>query len=246
MFRDAHGVPHIHAWPVMEQVLDPTTALDAAISWRASGSMMLVLAGDVGTGKSLAAAWALHDWLVQTTPRNPWGQRIPSEVRLWIAAPHFARLAPWGDHVVELERVGMLVVDDLGEEEASPKALGMVSALITTRQSNGLPTIITTNLDGETFQERYGQRLIDRLRQSGLREGADGKQRAKWWIRCTGESMRGKTTPRPRPPVDVEPPVLEDEGPLYGIGDLAAELGRLKAVNDGDHNRRAEPGEQGE
>lgn len=243
MFRDRHHVPKIHAEPVLSgsELID-TTAVEAARAWKFSQATLLVLAGDVGTGKSLAAAWALWDRLVMSTPKNPWGQKIAPDVRLWIAAPHLARLTAWSDEVAECERSPLLVLDDLGEEEASPKSIAILSSLITTRMANGLPTIITTNLDQKTFRDRYGERIIDRIRQSGLDE--NGK--SKWWVRCTGPSLRGKVEPKPvdRSTDDVEVP--EEVGPRYGADDMVVAIARLKATNDGEHNRRAEPGEQGE
>lgn len=232
MFRDSNCVPHIHAGPHQhQQHLQETTALRAVKEWSTARASMLVLAGDVGTGKSLAAAWACYDWLVRTATKNPWGQTVTREERIWIAAPHLARLKPWCDEVKECEAAGFLVIDDMGEEEGTSSSMPMLASLVTTRLSYGRPTIITTNLDGATFRERYGERLIDRLRQSGLNE--EGK--AKWWIRCVGESLRGKVSP------GMKAQLCDDDE------SVVERLRRLKAVGAIDDNDNGRPtGPQGE
>lgn len=192
MFRDSHQVPSVHAKPLAEGArLIETVALAAARQWRASAATLLVLAGNVGTGKSLAAAWALLDYLQATTKPNPWGQRIAADVPLWCDAPCLTRFAPWDERITELERAPIFVLDDLGQEEATPRGLATIDSLLTRRDAEGRPTIITTNVFGSVFREAYGDRIIDRLRQSGLDE--NGK--ARWWVRCEGDSLRGKVSP---------------------------------------------------
>ena len=189
-----HCVPTIHAQPIVDNLqLRETMAMAGARRWRAAGAYMLVLSGKVGTGKSLAAAWAAADYLRATATENPWGRLVYFSGRLWVSSPHLSRFAPWSEELVELEAADFLVIDDLGEEEATPRTLATISSLLTTRDSNARPTIITTNLDGATFKSRYGERIIDRLRQSGT---SDGK--ADWWIRCTEESLRGRIEPQPK------------------------------------------------
>lgn len=193
-FHDHHHVPKIHADPVLGgDELQETTAIVALRQWKFSKAMLVVLAGDVGTGKSLAAAYALWDHLVTRTPVNPWGQKVAPDGRLWIAAPHLARLKSWSPEVAEVERAPILVLDDLGEERTSDESVELISSLLTTRMGNMLPTIVTTNLNGESFQARYGARIIDRIKQSGL----DANGKAKWWVKCVGASLRGKVEPRP-------------------------------------------------
>jgi hypothetical protein len=195
-FHRTH-VPPKYADPLdLGWTLAPTDALTAATAWSRSGAALLAFAGPVGTGKSMAAAWALRDWWLATATVNPWGQRVPYDGRLWVAAPHLGRLAPWADEVQALDGAdapGMLVLDDLGEEEATPRSLAMLSSMLTSRFAQGCATIITTNLDGSTFRDRYGARLIDRLRECGL----DERGKAKWWVTCGGESLRGRVEPQP-------------------------------------------------
>ena len=186
-------VPKIHAEPLEAcRGLLETPALAAVRAWRDDASPLVVLAGTVGTGKSLAAAWALWDWWVTTRKVNPvTGYQWAHKGRCWIAAPHLARLQKWAKEVTELETAPMLVLDDLGEEQASDTAVAILSNLITTRFAERMPTAVTTNLDGKTFRERYGERIVDRVRECGL----DDNGHARWWVRCSGESLRGKQEP---------------------------------------------------
>jgi hypothetical protein len=153
-----------------------------------------------------------------TTPPNPWGQRIAPDGRLWISAPELERLSrrKWSPEFEELERAPILVVDDLGEELRSEESVAMISSLLTCRMGARLPTIITTNLNGQAFQGRYGERIVDRVRQSGLDE--NGK--ARWWVRCVGPSMRGAIEPYAR---DFTEPDPSDPGEGPKSAELAAE-----------------------
>lgn len=190
-----------------------TVAMQAAKQWRAESGGLLVLSGPVGTGKSLAAVWALWDWRVATARRDPWGKlRYLHDGRMWVAAPHLARMKGWGEDIEQVERVGFLVIDDLGEEDATEKTLTRIGNVTTARFAHGLHTVITTNLNAPTFRARYGDRLIDRLRDCGL--DSDGK--ARWWVKCDGESLRGTPKPRPIPQDTVSEPEPEDRDPLTG------------------------------
>jgi hypothetical protein len=196
-------VPAKYADPIERgDQLTTTHPLHTALEWLESGAQLLVLAGSVGTGKSLAAAKVLHDWRLASATLNPWGKLVPFDGRLWIAAPHLARLQPWADEVRELDDPGLLVLDDLGEEEATPKSLSTISTVLTSRFAEGRRTIVTTNLAQSTFRDRYGDRLVDRVRECGL----DDQGKARWWITCDGESLRGKVEPLERPRADEEPP----------------------------------------
>lgn len=130
---------------------------------------LLVLAGGVGTGKTVAAAWG--------------------------CAFHSGRLAK----AIDLIRIGMfdessalpvlahcrlLAVDDLGMEPMDSKgyAYAAVYDLLDRRYDAALKTIITTNLTTDQFRERYGTgagaRLWDRIREIGV------------WFNISGPSLR--------------------------------------------------------
>ena len=71
-------------------------------------------------------------------------------------------------------RIPILVIDDLGVEYIDKNGffLSRLDELIDARWGNFKRTIITTNLNRKDFQDRYDQRITDRIRQ-GFKDGAD-------------------------------------------------------------------------
>lgn len=155
--------------------LQPTQALSEV---RRGGFEILVLAGDVGRGKTVAAAW----WLIEAAA----ARRRP----LFVSA---ARLSRWERYdPAEMDRLllaSRLVIDDLGEEFNDTKGnfLAVLDETIADRVANRRPTVITTNLTavdmfGAKPEDggRYGIRIRDRIRESGR------------WQSFAGPSMRGQ------------------------------------------------------
>jgi hypothetical protein len=62
---------------------------------------------------------------------------------------------------------GLVIIDDLGREYFTDKGFGIAEwdAFFDIRYSELLPTLITTNMTPEEFQEKYNVRIYDRLRQ---------------------------------------------------------------------------------
>jgi hypothetical protein len=89
------------------------------------------------------------------------------------------------------------VVDELGgEDQRTGEAL---SDLIEQRGDEQRRTVITTNLeprrarddDSPGFLERYGDRLVSRLRAGGV----TGKGGARWAVKIGGSDLRGADLP---------------------------------------------------
>ena len=131
---------------------------------------VLILSGGPGCGKSLAACYP-----------------IAMTGGLFVSAPDLARLdsdtADDGEQIGDLLRrartAKLLVLDDLGTEHegATSWATGRIADLLCTRHERCLTTICTTNLQrrGEGgVAARYGARLDDRLRSTGIFVGIDG------------------------------------------------------------------------
>lgn len=57
----------------------------------------------------------------------------------------------------------LLILDDLGTEFPSSYVSSALYNIVDSRIMRGLPTIISTNLEGEELQSRYGERLVSRL-----------------------------------------------------------------------------------
>ena len=130
--------------------MKPTDATIAVDTWLESGQTLLLLAGGVGIGKSVAAAYAI--------------KRTPGR---WFAAPDMPQLQGYerAREVDALMRPRLLVIDDLGAEYADRNewARTQLRTLICKRHDEGARTVITTNLNAAAWKEYADARLIDRL-----------------------------------------------------------------------------------
>jgi DNA replication protein DnaC len=136
--------------------------------------VLLVLSGLRGCGKTTAAAW----WLVQ---RRPPSKYVRTDVPRFVDATALARWPKYdNDQMFELERASALVVDDLGVEydDKGGAFRSFLDGLVNARYAACLPTLITTNLRGDEFKARYGERIADRIRESGR------------YVELAGESLR--------------------------------------------------------
>lgn len=138
-----------------------TAAIEAVDAWiyglTTGGRPFLVLLGGVGTGKTVAAAYALR-LLVAADGRGRSG--------LFLRAVEACRVGMFGDDAARVSTwrsAGVLVVDDLGFEVRSSTWAANFDDLLDARTSSKAPTVITSNLTVEGFRERYGERVADRL-----------------------------------------------------------------------------------
>jgi len=124
---------------------------------------MAVLAGPVGGGKTVAAAHAMAVNL-------PWhhDERRPLKA-LFVPAYELMQISPYGSDLERLSQPDVLVLDDLGREYLDEKGflLALIDALLNHRYDRGLITVMTTNLNAVSFSKRYGERIVDRLREVG-------------------------------------------------------------------------------
>lgn len=136
----------------------PTEAM-LAVQQKAT---LLVLAGLRGCGKTTAALAWLMDYI--NAPVTPY------------RAPRFTTAAALarGNKYDEGRMSGLLsaprlVIDDLGMEYADERGFfaSTLDELIDGRYSAERPVVITTNLVMEKFVLRYGERIRDRIRESG-------------------------------------------------------------------------------
>lgn len=122
----------------------------------ASGEGDVVLIGSPGAGKTVAACALLRHWSRKTG--------MPA----FATAMDLARAAaehPLGHGqapaVTAAIRASVLVLDDLGQEAAAYR--GDVEYVIAARHNDGKPTIVTTFLDGEGIEARYGGGISRRV-----------------------------------------------------------------------------------
>lgn len=124
-------------------------------AWVTAEGTTLVLAGQVGTGKT-HAAYAVAAYLV--------GQGFT--LHSTTLADYLAALRPDGDPL-EAERAksaDVLLLDDLGAAKASEWAQEQVTTLLDTRLREERRQIVTTNHPEDALEEAWGSRAMDRLR----------------------------------------------------------------------------------
>jgi hypothetical protein len=146
------GVPKIAASVIVYGRVDATSSV-TAVRDRPTATL-LVLAGNPGCGKTVAACTRIED----------------RETGALMRAADFVELGNGyadRDRLAALGRVGVLVLDDLGVEYHDAKMVCRIDGLLDSRAANGLPTIITTNLTSAQFQRRYEDRIWSRIVQFG-------------------------------------------------------------------------------
>ena len=134
--------------------------------WDAIG--IAVLAGPPGTGKTTAATW----WALQ--------QRTAPE---FMRATELAASGRFDKDVrARWSAARALGLDDLGAEYSDAKGSFRVDLdeLVDVFYAAVRPFVITTNLTRVDFRARYGERVVDRLREVGT------------WSTGVGPSMRGQ------------------------------------------------------
>lgn len=152
--------------------VDQSRALIARVnSWDPGAESVLVIAGTRGSGKTLAATW--------------WASRR-EHAPIFVRASTFAASSRYDREGRDVWlSAGALVVDDLGAEFLDAKGSFLVDLdeLIDVFYGDCKPLLITTNCTKDTFRERYGARVVDRIRECGS------------WFSTSDESMRGKGRP---------------------------------------------------
>jgi hypothetical protein len=165
------GVPELHLRSIYDRDPVKCVSLDALQDFLGSDMTLLVLSGGVGTRKSGSACYGL----VMRAGR-------------YVTADELSGLAASRDEdgVVsyrQVKKAGLLVIDDLGGEYVDDKGwfVRALNAVIDARYSACLKTVLTTNLTAQQFKATYGERIADRIRESG-----------KWWD-IGGQSVRRGT-----------------------------------------------------
>jgi DNA replication protein DnaC len=145
---------------------EETEALGAVRRWLADPQKTwLVLCGTRGTGKSVAATWAVRE--VCRSGGDAAFRR----------AGELAKLSGFEAGARELEhlkRVALLVIDDAGTEAATDWARAQLHELADHRHEHYARTIFTSNLrwhptreDAQGLAARLGDRIADRIAQAG-------------------------------------------------------------------------------
>ena len=146
----------------------------------------LLLFGPVGTGKSFYAACIANRVI---------------EMGYSAKMTNFATLTNdlqgmnegRNQYIEDLNRYGLLIIDDLGAERKSEYMQEMVFNIIDSRYRSGLPMVLTTNLSGEEIKKpentRYA-RIDDRLLGCCFPQEITGPSRRKKELRDSFGDMR--------------------------------------------------------
>lgn len=152
-----------------------TRATHEAAEWMRGDRRVLVLIGDVGVGKTVAAALIAAAFIRRRKVVRY--LREPSLVRWW----HSSTLAH-EDHVSRLREADLVVVDELGTTLSGQgeRARDATGGLLDDRIAGDLRTVLIGNLTEKRLSDAYGSRFADRLREIGR------------VVHLTGESLRGR------------------------------------------------------
>lgn len=174
------GCPHEVARWVRKP--NPTAAMSVAKSWwaqrsDAKGRRHLLLLGDSGVGKSVAAAYVLAKW----GELRPWWRGRPTgspdRPVLWLSAPEVARLTllrPDDELLLrDATSAEVLVVDDL-ELEGGAAGMRALASLLAARLDSTRLTVLTGNVPVAKVRDAYGNHVADRLNASAYRQALEG------------------------------------------------------------------------
>lgn len=129
-----------------------TRALRLVRTWLMSSRPALVLLGDPGQGKTVAAAWALA--------RMP-GRYITAQslCELHPLSKNWREKSRWYQHL----RTELLVIDELNRETDATIATVCLQDVIDVRQRAPRRTLLLGNITLADFVKRYDGRTLDRL-----------------------------------------------------------------------------------
>lgn len=136
-------------------------------------ALNLVLAGDVGVGKT-HAAYAIGNWAVERG----------HGVEAWHVHDLLEAMRPDGDRYAYERacRVPLLVLDDMGAVKPTDWARDQMVALMNARVAAEKRTVLTTNVASEVMATLWEHRLMDRLNEglvSVVFKGAS-RRKAAW------------------------------------------------------------------
>jgi len=133
----------------------------------------IVMLGPVGTGKTHLAVAIMRAVAARS--------RFTTHGRLLRALRETYRDDRAEDPVRAFSAVRLFVLDEVGMSAGGRDELPLVHDILSARHEARKPTVLTTNLDEDGFRAAVGERMHDRLSQSGV---------AKLWF--AGESMRSR------------------------------------------------------
>lgn len=138
---------------IITDTLRPEPPLQAARAFLKSDADLLILNGDMGVGKSVAAAY-----IIAARGGGVW----VSAMDVVSICDGFNKSTRWD----QLLFTRTLVVDDCGLERDKKRFGTCLTEIVNRRQSRGRRTVLTGNMNPDEWQARYNApRLWDRVKQ---------------------------------------------------------------------------------
>ena len=118
----------------------------------------LLLSGGYGCGKTHLAASIANQAVSSGIPTL--FLTVP-DLLDWLRSSFSAEETTFSARFEEIRNIQLLILDDLGTENATPWVREKIFQIINYRYLNRLPTVITTNLDMQRIEDRISSRLLD-------------------------------------------------------------------------------------
>lgn len=168
------GIPARFAVASLDDYQTPTTGQSQALracrdylaAVAAGDSGSLVLLGKVGAGKThLACSIAIE--LMRRTGKQVYYRTVRDVIREVRATWH--RDAPETEVAViaKLTQSPLMVLDEVGVMAGTDNEMLILFDVLDGRYREGLPTIVSSNLNRQGLQDALGERMYDRLRDGG-------------------------------------------------------------------------------
>jgi DNA replication protein DnaC len=141
-----------------EQIHSLQYALSQAQQFAASPKGWLVMMGSYGCGKTHLAA-AIANTCVEFGMKTLF-LTVP-DLLDWLRYSYDSADTTFEQRFEEIRNIGLLVLDDLGSQNATRWATEKLFQIIDYRYSRRLPMVVTTNLSFEDLDERIRSRLQD-------------------------------------------------------------------------------------
>lgn len=136
-------------------------ALEEAISFAGDPThRWLVLSGPVGVGKTHLAV-AIAQYAIEQNSMAAYFAAVPDLMDHLRSSFAPGSEEGYDQRFEEIRTAQLLVLDDLGTENATPWAQEKLYQIINHRYVERLPTVITTNVDIRTIDDRIASRMLD-------------------------------------------------------------------------------------